>query len=384
MKNFKPILAVSLLVAGAAFLTQCKKETETITEYIHDTVTVQVHDTVFGKSISGTATYLDYNGVVTPAKGAVVNLYVGSSATGAIAATAFADASGNYTLPYLLPNNYFVYAKYNTVNTNYRVINGINFATNPGYPVSLGNSNLTQNLLLVTYTAPGSNKVAIDTTPASLSSSFRKVTFNSHSKVTWESLYNQGNSQTIAGAFNTFNMTTFVFDEANPLNTVIDGYVLLSSLTTFEPARDALGTGCVSKTMRVDTLNATTPLAMCDTARLYSVSVEKYGDGYLAKCRMKSFYMTPPSTPQTYAVDTAGVPSQYWGTTIDKPVDVYFTFEKKKVFNAAGTTFNWEFIFEGMFTFKAKTDYYVSSNNIGDAVTVKPHILLRGANNIEY
>jgi hypothetical protein len=99
---------------------------------------------------------------------------------------------------------------------------------------------------------------------------------------------------------------------------------------------------------------------------------------------MKAFYFHGPATPQVYPADTAGVPSSVWDTKLDKPVDVYFTFEKKKVFNAAGTTYNYEFIFEGMFTFRAKTDYYVSSNNIGDAVTVKPHILFRGANNTEY
>jgi hypothetical protein len=383
MRTYKSFIGVSLLLAGSIVFTQCKKETETVTEYkyIHDTA--YVHDTAYGHSITGTATYMDYAGTVQPAKGAVVNLYVGSSASGSVVATSFADASGNYSLPYLLPGSYFIYAKYNTANVNARVINGINFETSPGYPVTMGTADMTKNLSLVNIAASGTNKVAMDTAPASLNS-YRKVTFNTHSKITWESLYNQGNSQTIAGGFNVLAMNTFIFDEANPANISFDGYVLMSSLTTYEPARDALGTGCVSKTMRVDTIDATTPLPVTDTARLYTVSVEKYGDGYLAHCRMEAFYYHGPATPQVYPADTAGVPSQYWNTKMNKPVDVFFNFEKKKVFNAAGTTFNWEFIFEGMFTFKAKTDYYVSSSNIGDNVTVKPHILMRGSNNIEY
>jgi hypothetical protein len=376
MKLFKSVILGSLAVTGAFLFSQCEDD-DPIKE------TVYVHDTAYGKSITGLVTYLDYNGATVAAKGAVVKLYLGNSASGNAVASTFADSSGQYTFPYLLPNNYFIHAKYNTANVNARVINGINFETNPGYAVVMGSADVTQNLTLVNYGSTGSNLLAMDTTFAGLTN-YRKMNFNSHSKVTWESLYNQGNSQTIAGAFNVLQFKEFVFDEANPANTHFSGYVLMSSITTFEPARDALGTGCVQKTLRVDTLDATTPLAITDTAELYTVSVEKYGDGYLAKCRMKAFYFHGPATPQVYPADTAGVPSSVWDTKLDKPVDVYFTFEKKKVFNSTGTSYTYEFIFEGMFTFKAKTDYYVSSNNIGDAVTVKPHILFRGPNNTEY
>ena len=376
MKLLKSILAGSLAIAGTFLFSQCEED-DPVTE------TVYVHDTAYGKAITGLATYLDYNGTAQPAKGAVVHLYVGTSAAGTAVASTFADATGNYTFPYLLPNTYFIHAKYNTANVNARVINGINFETNPGYAVVMGTSNMTQNLDLVNMGAEGNNLIAIDTTLPGLTN-YRKVNFNTHSKITWESLYNQGNSQTIAGAFNVLQIKDFVFDEANPANTHFSGYVLMSSITTFEPARDAIGTGCVQKTLRVDTIDPTTVLPITDTAEVYTVSVAKYGDGYLAKCRMKAFYFHGPATPQVYPADTAGVPSSVWDTKLDKPVDVYFTFEKKKVFNAAGTSFTWEFIIEAMFTFKAKTDYYVSSNNIGDNVTVKPHILFRGPTNIEY
>jgi hypothetical protein len=326
--------------------------------------------------------YPDYDGIQKPAAGAVINLYIGSSATGPVAAQAIANASGNYTLPFLVPGNYFVYATYNTENVNFRVINGINFATNPGYQITMDSLDINLDLALVTVSATGNALIAM-TEDDTIGTTRRKVTFNSHSKVTWESLYNQGNSQTIPGAFNVLTMERFIFDEANPANTMFSGYVTLSSITTYEPARDALGTGCVTRTLKIDTIDASTPVPETDTARLYTLSVQKYGDGYLAKCMMKAFYIHGPG--QAYPADTAGgVPANLWNTTIERPVDVYFTFEKKKVFNAAGTTFNWEFIFEGMFDFKAKTEFYVQSNNIGNIVTVKPHVLMRGANNTEY
>ena len=397
MKNvsFFKLLTLPLITGLILTLSFCKKDTETLTVTETKTETITKHDTVIindtlriyvtdstgGKSIKGNATYLDMLGITKPAAGAVLFLYYGNSVNANnLVYTSTADANGNFEFKFLAKNTYFLFSKYNTDNKNYRVIDGINFQTDPGYVISMVGSDFTQNVDLKTLSSSGTSKISLDT----IVNGYRKVTFNTHSKVVWESLYNGGNSQTIQGAFNTLQITKFDFDETDVSKINFSGYVLLSSLTTFEPARDALGTGCVSKTMRVDTLNATTPLAETDTAKLYTVSVEKYGDGYLAHCMMKAFYMTGPSTPQTYAIDTTGIPSQYWGTTIEKPIDVFITFEKKKVFNAAGTTFNWEFIFEAMFTFKAKTDYYVSSNNIGDAVTVKPHILMRGANNVEY
>jgi hypothetical protein len=385
MKTYKTLIMFCLIAVSGLLLSQCKKDTETIVNTIHDTIndTTYIIDSIYvgtqGKIISGYASYLDYSGVQTPAAGAVIRLYAGSSTSSPLAVQTLTDAAGMYTTPQMLPGNYFIYSIYNTENVNVagRDINGINFITDPGYAIAMASDNITQNLSLVSYSATGNTLIAISDADT-IGTNRRKVTPNSHSKVTWESFYNQGNSQIIAGAFNTLTFDKFIFEEANPSNIQFSGYVKLSSLTTFEPTRDALGTGCVSKTMKVDTINATTPDPITDTARLYTTSVIKYGDGYLAHCMMKVYYITPNTS------DTTGVPSTYWGTTIERPVDVYITFEKKKVWNSTNTTFNWEFIFEGMFNFKAKSEYYVSSNNIGDIVTVKPHVLLRGANNVEY
>src|SRR3990172_4164679 len=103
MKTFKFILAAAVVTAGLTFfLTKCKKNTEI--------VVVQVHDTLKGKSVSGQCTYPNYAAAMVKAKGAVVSLYLGASKTGNPVATAYADTNGNYSLPYLLPNTYFVYA----------------------------------------------------------------------------------------------------------------------------------------------------------------------------------------------------------------------------------------------------------------------------------
>src|ERR1035441_4912860 len=116
------------IVAIAAFglifsLSKSKKETKV--------VVVPVHDTLKGKSIIGNCTYPNYVGTMVPAKGAVVSLYLGTSVSGSPIAKTTADSSGNYNLPYLLPGSYYLFATYNTVNVNYKPINGINFQTNP-------------------------------------------------------------------------------------------------------------------------------------------------------------------------------------------------------------------------------------------------------------
>src|SRR3989304_4056596 len=124
----------------------------------------EVHDTLFGKSITGLCTYPDFTGTVVNAPGAVISLYAGTSKTGTPVATAFADIAGNYTFPYLLPNNYFIFATYNTENQNTgKTIQGINFETNPGYAVVMASSNLTQNLSLTTIASTGNLKIALDT-----------------------------------------------------------------------------------------------------------------------------------------------------------------------------------------------------------------------------
>src|SRR5436190_7937404 len=92
-KNFK-LIAIPVVLGLIFSLSFCKKDKETTTVTTHDTIKVterdtivindtlfiQVHDTAGGKTISGLATYPDYNNATTPARGAVVILYLGASA----------------------------------------------------------------------------------------------------------------------------------------------------------------------------------------------------------------------------------------------------------------------------------------------------------------
>lgn len=358
-------------------LSNCKKDTETVT--VTKTETVTVHDTLKGKAIMGLASYSDFSGATISAKGAVISLHTGTSAIGTVVATTFADASGNYKLPYLLPGSYFITAKYNTENKNYKVLEGINFGTNPGYLVTLGSTDVTQNISLVNMGTVGSLKVALDTISAN--TTFRHATLEAHSKIGF-SFQDRGNSTTLTGGFNSFKMSKFVFDEANPSNIVIDGYVLLSSVNTFEPARDALKGGCVKKTLCVDTLNATTPLAITDTARFYSVSVVKYGDGYLCHGKMKAFYKHP--TGGVYLPDTTGGYTGPFNQMITKDVDLFFTYLGKNKIGTP-TNYNWFMVFEGEFSFYPAKDYYVTSAHFANGpVKVACHVQMQGDKNRDY
>jgi hypothetical protein len=440
MKTYKTLIMLCLIAVGALILSQCKKDTETVTNTVHDTTTVhdtvthtihdtltvndtvyiQIHDTTLGKTLSGYASYPNYTGGQVAAKGGVVYLYLGTSKSGPIGASAIIDASGNYTLPFLIPGNYFIWALYNTTNTNAgRDINGINFQTDPGYTITMGSSNVIQNLALVSYTTPGALKIAIDTINAN--QTFRKVAFEAHSKLNF-SFQDKALNTTVAGGFNTFTMEKFAFDEANPNNIVIQGYTLLSGVNTFEPARDAVGmsgsgtnnlpnfqaTGCTHLTLHnyvdsalfyANALDTCIMLPETDTVRFVASSVKKYGDGYLATGTLTGFFMHPVAGPMAgitdgnyqYKSDSAGFAAvaghAYNGPMSDgvtsKTVYLYFNFDKQKINTT--TSFNWWFIFEGEFTFNPVNDFYIATSHIGTGdCKIACHVQMQGTTGKEY
>ena len=358
------------------FLSQCKKS---------DPETVEVK----GNTLSGICTYPDVSGNQVVASGAVVSLYTGSSASGAKIATAVADVDGKYSFPNLLPNTYFLTAIYNTENQNNKTpIAGITFMTGAGYVVTMASADATQNIVLETQTSNGTLKIALDT----VANQFRKVTLESHSKVAFWMYHNNTDQQLMQGGFNVFRMTKFAFDETNLSNSVIDGYVLLSTVNTLEPARDAIGTGCVQKTLNVDTtMSGTTVTVMpeTDTVRFYSTSIEKYGNGYICHGVLTGFLKhnvgdTRPSGTVLPA-DTAGGFTGPFNVKLTKNVDMYFEYQgATKMYNAAGTTFNWYFTFEGEFKINKRDDFYIISSSISDEMTFTPHVTFKGTNNIEY
>ncbi len=400
MKTTLKILKITTVAAAFAVgliftFTKCRKDIVV--------VPVPIHDTLFGKTISGLVQYPDFGNVTQLAKGAVVSLYSGSSKSGSPVATAFADSMGSYSFPYLLPGNYFIWATYNTKNKNNpkAPIEGINFETSPGYPVTMASANLTQDIMLSNVAASGTLKISI--TPSDTNGSMgaiKTAPFEAHSKCEWWTEYNKDGGiggTTIQGGFNVFKVTKFFFDEASPANSTIEGYVLLYSINTFEPARDS---GCVPQTLQQDTykLNGVAKLLdpITDTAwyRAPLGSIEKYGKGYLAHGSLEAFYKhqggniqaprVTPLPPDT--VSWNGLGPQYagpWNQRVTNSIDMYFEFQaKNKVWNAAGTTFNWFFIFEGEFTF-TRQQYYVKTTSLGNTMHVTPHVQLKGANNVE-
>ncbi len=390
LRILKITAIASVLAVGLIFtFSKCRKDIVV--------VPVPIHDTLFGKTISGIAQYPDYSGAMQLAKGAAISLYSGSSKSGNAVATCFADSSGSYSFPYLLPGNYFIWAKYNTKNQNYEKtpIEGINFETVPGYPVVMASSNISQNISLATVASTGTLKISIvaaDTTGSM--GSIKYAAAESHSKASFEirHLDDQDPYATVIGGFNVFKLTEFYFDESAPANTRFKGYVLVSTLNTLEPGRDAVG-ACASAALGVDTYKVGTTayvLAQSDTAYYYATAgnVENYGKGFLAHGTLEAKYkhqggeiVAPRVTPLT--PDTILGYNGPWGVRTAKTENMYFEYlGKKKVWNSAGTTFNWYFEFEGNFNFNRK-DFYIN-HGLGNEVKVFSHVQLKGTNNVEY
>ena len=382
MKLFILFSITAIVAVGLVFsLSNCKREKEI--------VVVNIHDTLKGKDITGLCTYPDYTNAMVIAPGAELFLYSGTSATGTPVASTVAELSGNYSFKYLLPGDYFITAIYNTDNQNKSIIKGINFAFD-GIGVTMGSGNMTQNIALTTVAAPGTLKISLDSIAAG--PSYRQVAWESHSKVVFNTLHTYGT--VLQGSFNVWKTSTFIFDEVDPANIVINAWVQTSSINTFEPARDALAGGCVRKTLNVDTMmvgTTVTPIPATDTIRFYANAGEvvKYGKGYLAHGHLKGFYKHPygqtgvggSGASDFLPADTTGYAGPY-NQTIDKPCDLYFEYQgKNKIIS--GLNFNWYFLFEGKFTFK-RSDYSVNASNLNNVMEVTPHIQLKGTTNRDY
>ncbi|MDP1726405.1 MAG: hypothetical protein Q8M15_06445 [Bacteroidota bacterium] len=403
--NLIKLMTFPILIGLMLCLSYCKKETKIVKEIIHDTtivtirdtinryLTVLVHDTIKGKAIIGNITYPDPVGTPAIASGAVVMLYMGSAQDPAkLVAMTFADATGNYKFPYLLPNAYFIFSKYNTDNQNYKMLsglNGVNFASIPGYAVTLGTTDLTQNITLVNYAATGNIKISLDTSV----NLFRKVTLDkAHSRIAFETEYGPASQGALFPGFfgspsgipsqTAFNLTKFAFDEANPSNTVIEGYVLLHERTTGEDGRDALGQ-CGSKALLIDTAGMGGAIARpeTDTCKLISTSVVKYGKGYMCRAILRGFLMhkgpgnNDPICP-TCPADTVFGFTGPFDVPRDFPVNMYFEFGGKQY--VAGTNWYYLFPFEGTFTFNKRT-MNINHASIGDNIKVSCHVNIRGA-----
>lgn len=171
-----------------------------------------------------------------------------------------------------------------------------------------------------------------------------------HCNVRWETMY-YGDNALLTGRFNNYNVD-IDFDEASPETGKINAWVQLSTFNTGEPGRDGPGK-CAYNYMGIeylDTLYTVDPNT--DTAWFKSTSIEKYGDGYLAKGDLTFRGVTK----------TQNLYFRYVGQHDDSP-------------NQDGSVIKCGFT--GQFTMKARTDYGVPSTSINDEVTVKINVNLK-------
>ena len=409
MKTIKMILAAAIVAVGLIFfLTKCKKNT--------DVVVVQVHDTVYGKSISGMVKYPDYSGTLVKAPGTLVYLYLGTTVSGNPVATAYADTNGNYTFPYLLPNTYYLFAKYNTAN-NYKPIEGINFETDPTdntLAVTVTNANVSKDINMGNMAPTGTKIITITAADTTGSMGVKDcLPVDGHGSLTWWTTY-CGNAQTgyggtettLEGHFGQFNsayggckLTKFYFDEATPANTYFKAWFALSKMSTNEPGRDGLA-NCVPKTMGIDTSGSGATLAAVpktDTCWYEATAgqVQKYGKGYIVHGTMTAFYKSAAGEIEPPRVTACTIDSASWNgfgpsyagpfsQMISKQVDMYLEYQGTKItWNKTGTTFNKWAVFEAQVDFK-RSDFYVSNTSVGNVIHATPHIQLKGGNNVNW
>ncbi len=171
----------------------------------------------------------------------------------------------------------------------------------------------------------------------------------SHSSVKWETQYYAAGAA-LTGRFNMFNAKVY-FDQANPANTKISGWVQLSTFNTGEPGRDAYGKsgpnymGVIMDTVTKSPL-VLMPRASTDTAWFKSTSCEKFGNGYLVKGDFK-----------------------FRGLT--KTIEMTMTYSGKKTFTSSTTgKKNDKAGLVGKFNINALTVFGVPSGSISDIVTI--------------
>ena len=123
----------------------------------------------------------------------------------------------------------------------------------------------------------------------------------------------------------------FHFESSNIANNYMKFYVLVSTICTSEPGRDnyeGCGQNYHGVTFTDSTKRVINPL--CDTAWLVATSWTKDGDAYIAHCNM-----TYNRSIATGITDTV---TAYNGTPITKVIDVRVTYNGQKDFFTSGTS----------------------------------------------
>jgi polyisoprenoid-binding protein YceI len=164
-----------------------------------------------------------------------------------------------------------------------------------------------------------------------------KHTFDkAHSNVQWSTAY-LGATSLLTGRFDNFGVTSFDFDESNAAGIQFEAWVWLNTVNTSEPARDD---GCLLSTFGTDG-SLTTEAENQAIIKSKSVTLSTTDKGYDVKADLTFHGATHEVVCKlSYAGKTLSGTSEVLGFGLE-------------------------------FSMLAKTDFGISSTNIGDNVTVK-------------
>ncbi len=348
MKSFKTFLSLFAAVGLLALIVQC-------------TTTEEVEIPLY--SISGTVVLPDGS---ENAEGAVVYLTESATSTNYIA-MAISDDFGAYTLSNIRGGDYFIWANFDSENTNSSGrLGGMKFSSTP-QAVSVIAANAASDITLENSSPSG---VAVSTTGA-------WTVDGSHSEVVFEFPYREFNG-TFSGNFDSYDFA-FEFDDGDLDNSTIWAEVDLRTIKTGQPGRDGRYTtessvegqdsldnqgnvvewfyaGClteylgaaVGRGLNTVLTNDVTAIFWCDPSDTQrNDDIEIYGDGYRAKGTMNF-------------------------NGVEAEVVAFFKFIDGYV--SDGTQYS---SFEAKFVFRAESDFSITASQVDDDVEVYSTIQLR-------
>ncbi len=330
-------------------------------------------------TLSGTVTYTNAAGTSTAAPAAFVTLLSGASTVIQVVA----DNTGKYSIANLPAGSYTLNSSFyaEPTNTGGR-LNGLNFATASDVAVTMGSSNLTQDLTLVNKGQSGTDLDAVnidfDWNGTAYANAVGALTYDqTHSPIGFEFSY-RGKEADFFGGFSQLKKCKINFDVANPTAGTIDVIVDLTSFDTrspggrdprttvadtppFNPTTQFTEYGCIiNSTLGVITDSGTapsdaTPQVISNASRYVSftsTSIAKLGDGYVAKGNM---VFQGPRAGMTPAIVTS-VPIEMWF----KQVPCWT--------NTAATPNRRYWSLEGKFLMDAKNKWGITSSSLNDAI----------------
>jgi len=331
-------------------------------------------DSVSYYSISGTITYPGESGSANAA-GAVA--YLAKTSGGPYDMSTVADADGLYTFDNMEAGTYYLNASYYTDNNNTGArLEGVVFTTGGDIEVVVGSANVTENVTLVSSGQTTTDVIDLDYDARDAGRATADLgtwTFDGNHSVTEFAFdFDEGNAE-FTGSFSRVTKAEFNFDPANLSASSISGEIdLLSVNTRTRGGRDPLWDGdystlndatvftetnCVAHTFGIWE-DATLPATVTDPQRyasFASTSIEKYGDGYIAKGNMTFSAVMDEAPATAYGV------SNNPNTSITKPVSIIFKYRPGWQDNT-----RYYSSVEAKMVFDAKADFDIFSGHVLD------------------